>query len=433
MFALDQAAGVLRHARRALACLTLAGCATLSYGQGKDGAVKTGSKEGTLVVNYYSSAPDPELEQLRSLAVDALGVYLRGQMAVTELDLGWEAPVRSIQKDMERIVSDLMRIRSFAGQERFEGFSEEVRFLLEDFQELDVRDVERMRGSGSRSFEERTYVLLEQRIQEILLQCGVELGWFVNRGLLQKIGTVEQDLPLEELEKWMTRDDNPLEPLELNFDLETMSLLDREGGQDPSAWPDGTASSGAGNADLPVEWQALQDMMQRILTLVESQDARLAALERGTTASGLQVGSPSNGNTGNSPGDLARGTWQPERPTPSTDPTLRALNLPASFDVKFYEGSSRLTLTSQLQLNEVVEYMGMYPQLRVVCTGHADVTGDRAANLALSKKRAQAVRSHLLESGVASTRVVLNYFGEERAANRGALDRRVEVAFFVGD
>ena len=51
--------------------------------------------------------------------------------------------------------------------------------------------------------------------------------------------------------------------------------------------------------------------------------------------------------------------------------------------------------------------------------------------MALSKRRAEAVRTHLLESGVASTRVVLNYFGEERAQNRGALDRRVEVAFFV--
>ena len=61
------------------------------------------------------------------------------------------------------------------------------------------------------------------------------------------------------------------------------------------------------------------------------------------------------------------------------------------------------------------------------------MTGDRAANLALSKKRAQTVQKHLLESGVLSTRVVLNYFGEERASNRGALDRRVEVAFFVND
>ena len=112
---------------------------------------------------------------------------------------------------------------------------------------------------------------------------------------------------------------------------------------------------------------------------------------------------------------------------------LRALNLPSSFDIQFYEGSFRLTLTSQLQLNEVMEFMAMYPQLRVVCTGHADVTGDRSANLALSKRRAQAVRTHLLESGVLDTRVVLNYFGEERATNRGALDRRVEVSFFVND
>ena len=101
--------------------------------------------------------------------------------------------------------------------------------------------------------------------------------------------------------------------------------------------------------------------------------------------------------------------------------------------MQFYEGSARLTLTAQLQLNEVMEYLGAYEALRVVCTGHADVTGDRSANLALSKKRAQAVRTHLLESGVLASRVVLNYFGEERAENRGALDRRVEVAFFVGD
>ena len=416
MIALDQTRGTRRRAQRMLVCLMLAGVAGLGHAQ--EGAVKTGSQEGTLVVNYYSTAPDPELEQLRGLAIDAIGVYLRGEMRVEDNDIGWSSSVRNVGKDMERIVRDLMRIRAFAGQEDFKGFSEEVAMLLVDFEELDMRDVERMRGSGTRSFEERTYVLIEQRVQEILLQCGVELGRYVNRGLLQKIGTVEQSLPVEELSRWTNPDENvPLEPIELNFNLETMSLLDRE---DESTWPEEGGDVGAGGANAP-EWQSMQDMMQRILSLVEAQEARIQALERGSPAPSVN------------PRDVAAQSWNPNRPLPASDPVLASLQLPASFDVQFYEGSARLTLTAQLQLNEVMEYLGMYPQLRVVCTGHADLTGDRAANLALSKKRAQAVQRHLLESGVLSTRVVLNYFGEERASNRGALDRRVEVAFFVND
>ena len=416
MIALDQTRGTLRRAQRTLVCLMLASVAGLGLAQ--EGAVKTGSQEGTLVVNYYSTAPDPELEQLRGLAIDAIGVYLRGEMRVEDNDIGWSSSVRNVGKDMERIVRDLMRIRAFAGQEDFKGFSEEVAMLLVDFEELDMRDVERMRGSGTRSFEERTYVLIEQRVQEILLQCGVELGRYVNRGLLQKIGTVEQSLPVEELSRWTNPDENvPLEPIELNFNLETMSLLDRE---DESTWPEEGGDARAGGANVP-EWQSMQDMMQRILSLVEAQEARIQALERGSPAPSVN------------PRDVAAQSWNPNRPLPASDPVLASLQLPASFDVQFYEGSARLTLTAQLQLNEVMEYLGMYPQLRVVCTGHADLTGDRAANLALSKKRAQAVQRHLLESGVLSTRVVLNYFGEERASNRGALDRRVEVAFFVND
>ena len=416
MIALDQTRGTRRRAQRMLVCLMLAGVAGLGHAQ--EGAVKTGSQEGTLVVNYYSTAPDPELEQLRGLAIDAIGVYLRGEMRVEDNDIGWSSSVRNVGKDMERIVRDLMRIRAFAGQEDFKGFSEEVAMLLVDFEELDMRDVERMRGSGTRSFEERTYVLIEQRVQEILLQCGVELGRYVNRGLLQKIGTVEQSLSVEELSRWTNPDENvPLEPIELNFNLETMSLLDRE---DESTWPEEGGDARAGGANVP-EWQSMQDMMQRILSLVEAQEARIQALERGSPAPSVN------------PRDVAAQSWNPNRPLPASDPVLASLQLPASFDVQFYEGSARLTLTAQLQLNEVMEYLGMYPQLRVVCTGHADLTGDRAANLALSKKRAQAVQRHLLESGVLSTRVVLNYFGEERASNRGALDRRVEVAFFVND
>ena len=417
MVAWIQAWDALRRVRRVLVCALLAWCTVPAWAQVTE--VLTGQKEGTLVVNYYSSAPDPELEQLRSLTVEALGVYLRGQILIEDGDIGWQLSLRHVSRDMDRVVSDLMRIRDFAGQDAFRGFSEEVLWLLEDFEELDSRDVGRMRGEGRLSNEERMYVLVEQRIQEVLLQCGVELGHFVNRGLLQKLGTVEQTLTPEEMAKWTTPTDAPLEPIELDFNLETMSLI---GGEDRSAWPDESVQD---NHPLDPQLAAMQDMMARILGLLETQEARIAALESGSSGA--------HSATGPDAGEWARSLLDPDRISPSVDEELKGLNLPAQFDVQFYEGSARLTLTAQLQLNEVMEYMGMYPQLRVVCTGHADVTGDRAANLALSKRRAQAVRSHLLESGVTDSRVVLNYFGEERASNRGALDRRVEVSFFVND
>ena len=292
-----------------------------------------GQKEGTLIVNYYSSAPDPELEQLRALTVDAIGVYLRGQILIEDGDIGWKLSLKNVAKDMERLVSDLMRIRDFAGQEDFNGFSEEVQWLLEDFEELDARDVGRMRGAGRLSDEERMYVLVEQRIQEVLLQCGVELGHFVNQGLLQKLGAVEQTLTPMEMSKWMTPTDAPLEPIELDFNLETMSLI---GGEDQSSWPDDPVSSSSNSSDPQLT--AMQDMMERILGLLETQEARISALETGTEGSNSTAVKPT--------ADWARSLLDPDRITPSMDEDLKGLNLPSQFDVQFYEGSARLTLTA---------------------------------------------------------------------------------------
>ena len=135
------------------------------------------------------------------------------------------------------------------------------------------------------------------------------MGRFVNQVSCKKIGTVEQELPIEELEKWMNPTDD-LEPIELNVNLESMSLLDDE---DQSTWPnddlDQRENQTAVNQD-----EEMKAMMQQILTILESQEARLTALEK------AQSQSRSDGSSGGSVADLAESTFSPNRPTPASDP-----------------------------------------------------------------------------------------------------------------
>ena len=71
----------------------------------------------------------------------------------------------------------------------------------------------------------------------------------------------------------------------------------------------------------------------------------------------------------------------------------------------------------------------MYPQLRVVCTGHGRHRRSRGQFALSDVERKQS--AHLLESGVIESRVC-STTGEARVQS-GALDRRVEVSFFVND
>jgi len=363
-----------------------------------------GSKEGTLIVNYWSSAPDPEVEQLRSVMVEAIEMYLDGAVNIEEGEVNWRSSARSVKKDMERLVNDLMVLRKFKEKVPFEGFSDEIDALLKDVDELDERDVTRMHGSSNIPYEDRFYFLIQSRLQEVSLQAGLELGWYVNKGLLALVGQTHEPIPTQSLEDWQNFDPNaPLNPIEVDFSVETMGLIDED---DNSTLPSTTES----------------DLLERIIVLLEDHNRRLEKLEQNRTNSVDTV----------NPLEIARiGLGDEERTSPSSDPKLQSLNLPDKFDVRFYTGNSSLTLNAQLQLNEVVGLLVRYPQLRLMCTGHADISGGRVANLNLSRSRANTVRNFILDSGVNSERVIMNFFGEERAENRGAKDRRVIVTFFV--
>ena len=367
-----------------------------------------GSKEGTLIVNYWSSAPDPEVEQLRSVMVEALEMYLNGAVNIQDGDVNWRSSLRTIKKDMERLVKDLMVLRKFKEKVPFEGFSDEIEALLMDVDELDERDVSRMHGASNIPHEDRFYFLIQSRLQEVILQAGLELGWYVNKGLLALVGQTFEPVSTQSLEEWQNFDPNaPLNPLEVDFSIETMDLIEDE---DNSSLPSTTTTN------------TESDLLQRIIVLLEDHSRRLEIVEQNQSNSNVPVNTL----------DIARiGLNNNGRPSPSSDPALKALNLPDNFDVRFYTGSSNLTLNAQLQINELVGLMVRYPQLRIMCTGHADLSGDRFVNLNLSRARATTVRNYILDSGVNSDRVVMNFFGEERAETRGAKDRRVIVTFFV--
>jgi peptidoglycan-associated lipoprotein len=71
-------------------------------------------------------------------------------------------------------------------------------------------------------------------------------------------------------------------------------------------------------------------------------------------------------------------------------------------------------------LADNAKIMADFPDVRVEVQGHADERGTTEYNIALDQRRAQAVRTALLGSGVAGSRVTTVSFGEERPAVAGS-------------
>ena len=66
-------------------------------------------------------------------------------------------------------------------------------------------------------------------------------------------------------------------------------------------------------------------------------------------------------------------------------------------------------------LNEAIEILQRYPELRVEVAGHTDAIGTDAYNQGLSERRAQAVYDYLTSNGIDASRLVgPNGYGESR-------------------
>lgn len=101
--------------------------------------------------------------------------------------------------------------------------------------------------------------------------------------------------------------------------------------------------------------------------------------------------------------------------------------------LQYAAGSSDLQPASYAELERIANLMKKYPRLSLDIFSHTDDSGEAAANLALSRRRAQALADHLMLKGIAPGRLTARGFGEQyplapNATAEGRLkNRRIEV------
>ena len=117
----------------------------------------------------------------------------------------------------------------------------------------------------------------------------------------------------------------------------------------------------------------------------------------------------------------------PTRPPPGTQEDL----VHNVGDRIFFDLDSAILLPdARRTLERQAEWLGLYPELRLVIEGHCDERGTREYNLALGERRANAVREYLITYGITPSRLRTISYGKERPYALGhdeeawALNRR---------
>ena len=152
-----------------------------------------------------------------------------------------------------------------------------------------------------------------------------------------------------------------------------------------------------------------------------------------------------NSLVANVPGDLSQqevptAPLQAPKPVPSSEPIVVAMPIMTVtsfvFDsrrLQFDVDSADMTDGSEATLAPVVTLLRDYPQISIEITGHTCWLGSDEYNLALSKKRADAVADYLVGRGIDAQRLFVTGEGEFKPVESNLTEagrrsnRRVEI------
>ena len=101
----------------------------------------------------------------------------------------------------------------------------------------------------------------------------------------------------------------------------------------------------------------------------------------------------------------------PEPVKEESNKNTKATVLPTS-NVEFLFGSDVVNDGYKLELDKIVDQMKSNPNLNIIVTGYTDEIGGIDANIILSRKRANAVKSYIVSKGVSAARITSKGLGK---------------------
>jgi outer membrane protein OmpA-like peptidoglycan-associated protein len=132
-----------------------------------------------------------------------------------------------------------------------------------------------------------------------------------------------------------------------------------------------------------------------------------------------------------SPSDGAARQWL-NGSDKSSLPKFTAAPVPIQPVVIYFEKAGvDLSTTAQQQLNDIVEKLARNGKTGVLITGYSDRNGSSEKNWKESEKRAKAVRTFIVNSGIDANRCVAKFVGDIGSIGKNPGDRKVIVEFIA--
>jgi peptidoglycan-associated lipoprotein len=115
--------------------------------------------------------------------------------------------------------------------------------------------------------------------------------------------------------------------------------------------------------------------------------------------------------------DIARVTVTIPQPPPvaAAGPTDEEIFRQKIKDIYFNYDRYDVRAEDAAALKADADFLSAHPSYKVVISGHCDERGSTDYNMALGSNRADGVREHLVELGIASSRIKTISFGKEKS------------------